>query len=101
MHTSQSSSTAQDENEYSEDDEDSDHETNTFDPICPEAQKLDVGSVYGIDLRNPTLLDVLSDRALDGGNSAITALVPVVAIMSMGGNSSAKKDTGGVHLEEY
>lgn len=98
---SEFSDAAQDEGAYSEDDNDSDDESNTFDPVCPESEKLDVASVYSIDLRNPILLDVLSDRGVGGRDSVLKTLVPVAAVTRMGGSSSAIKDTSSVDLEEY
>lgn len=69
----------------------------------PESEDFDPQRTYGIDLHNPTLLDLLSDQAIRGAETPNPDQGDSVTTKGVMGKtlSSAKKNTSGVNLEEY
>ncbi|KAG8717416.1 hypothetical protein FRC09_014313 [Ceratobasidium sp. 395] len=79
----------------------SESESDELDEVSPETLGMDVGKAYGVDLRSPTLLDILSDSPVD--SACVLGVAPKVAhkAQPVKASKSTKKDTKGVDMTSF
>lgn len=76
----------------------SDTEGECLNDVSPEAVGLSVGTEHGVNLRSPTLLDLLVDQTVEGAQQVSMPTKEIRKTRVTKGQSSAKKDTTDVDL---